>query len=99
MQGPHEYQTREVLQTSGGMFLLSTLDLWSVSVKFQRLLESNERFESIVVPCDDNGHVGDISKYVHRVRASEFLVARDLALEWLRRADVANPLGIPEPKG
>jgi hypothetical protein len=93
MRGPHAYQTREVLQTSGGMFLLSTLDLWSVSVKFQRLLESNERFESIVVPCDGNGHVADISKYVHRVRASESLVAHDLALEWLRRADVANPLG------
>jgi hypothetical protein len=86
MRGPHAYQDRDVLQASCDTFLLSTLDLWSVSVKFQRLLEPNQRFESIVVPCDENGHVADISKFVHRVRASTPLAAHDLALEWLRQA-------------
>jgi hypothetical protein len=97
MQGPNACQSREVWQTSGGMFLLSTLDLWSVSMKFQHVLGPDERFETMVLPCDQNGHVDDVSEFVHRVRAGVPTGSHDLALEWLQQMYPPDPGEVSEP--
>ena len=86
MQGPNARQTREVWQTGGGTFLLSILDLWSASMKFQHLLGPEERFETMVLPCDQSGFVEDVSEFVYRVRAGTPIASHDLALDWLKRA-------------
>ena len=84
MTGPNVRQTREVWRAGDGFFVLSTLDLWMVSQKFQHLLGPDERFETLVLPCDETGHVDDVSDFVHRVHAGDPGSARDLALDWLR---------------
>ena len=86
MKGPNPRQSREVWQTGGGTFLLSTLDLWSASMKFQHLLGPEDRFETMVLPCDESGFVEDVSEFVHRVRARMPTGSHDLALEWLEQA-------------
>jgi hypothetical protein len=96
MTGPNPRQSREVWQTSGGTFLLSTLDLWSASMKFQHLLGPEDRFETMVLPCDENGFVEDVSEFVHRVRAGMPTASHDLALEWLQQTYAADAAEVAE---
>jgi hypothetical protein len=96
MQGPNARQTREVWRAGGGTFLLSTLDLWSASMKFQHLLGPDERFETMVLPCDENGFVEDVSEFVHRVRAGMPAASHDLAVEWLQQAYPSDAVGPSE---
>ena len=97
MLGPNPRQTREVWQTSGGTFLLSTLDLWSASMKFQHLYGPEDRFETMVLPCDESGFVEDVSEFVHRARAGLPAASHDLALEWLEQAYATAASEVSEP--